>query len=472
MYIDGCSTEASDGVRCDSINPATGEVIGTYPAVTRADVDRVLAAAQKGKKTWAAASLQERANIMLQAAEILSRHKTEISELQCREMGKPLRMCQVEFEELPDIIRTSVAAAMHTYGTVYPDYKAGGRLGDFAATIVEPLGVVCCISPFNVPVGTLSFKIAPALIMGNAVIVKAPKDAALTVLRCVEIMNQAGFPAGVLQAVSTKGRDSTTYLVDTDKINAVSFTGSTDTGSKLVANSAPYFHHLILELGGNSAFIICADADLDQAVSESMQRTRNSGQICSVSKRFLVHNSIKEEYVKRLIAALSILKIGDPMDLSNDMGPCVSETAAKTVENQITLTVRQGGKLLYGGVRNGAFITPAVIEVTRETDIAKDMEVFGPVFAVIGFDTEEEAIEISNQSVYGLTGGVLAGDLKRGMQIASRIEAGSVVVNGGCSWRRDTMPFGGYKKSGLGREGIADILAEVSQKKTIVIKGL
>lgn len=472
MYIDGRLTEAGDKSRCESTNPATGEVIGSYPTATKADVDRVLEAAQKGKKIWTDTSLQERGRMMMHAADIFESYRDEIPELQCREMGKPIGMCRVEFEEIGSLLRSSVSAALHHYGTVYPDYKAGGHLGDFAVTVVEPLGVVCCISPFNFPVGTLFFKIAPALIMGNAVIIKVPRDAALTVLRCTEILNQAGFPAGVVQAIATAGHDTTAYLVDTDKIDAISFTGSTKMGSRLIANSAPYFHRLILELGGNDAFIICEDADLNQAITESMQRIRNAGQICSVGKRFLVHNSVKEEYTKMLIAALSALKIGDPMNPENDMGPCVSQAAAENIESQIKLTVKQGGRLFYGGARSGAFITPAVIEVTRDMDIAKDMEIFGPVFALLGYDTEEEAIEIANQSSYGLNGGVLAGDLKRGIQIASRLEAGTVIANGGTQWRRDTAPFGGYKKSGMGREGIVDILEELSQQKTIVIKGL
>ncbi|MCD8375305.1 MAG: aldehyde dehydrogenase family protein, partial [Oscillospiraceae bacterium] len=205
-------------------------------------------------------------------------------------------------------------------------------------------------------------------------------------------------------------------------------------------------------------------------VGECMCRFVNNGQVCCTTKRFLIPNTLKAKYLEMLSGAVSGFKLGDPMDPANDMGPLVSETAAKRVEEQINLTISQGAKLICGGKRDGAFITPTVLDCTKDMDVAKDMEIFGPVWSVIGYDTEDEAVEIANQSTYGLNGGVIAGDLQHGISLASKIEAGTVVCNGASLWRRDTAPFGGYKSSGVGREGVLDLLGEYSQRKTLVIK--
>ena len=472
MIIAGRMVEASDGRRGESINPFNGELLGTYPLATAQDVDAALDAAQQGKKVWGAMAVNERNKILLRAAELFEQHAGELAEMQCREMAKPIMMCLDEVAEIAPLFRSCVAGATLRSGRVFPNNAAAGELGDLAMTVTEPLGVVACIGPFNFPLSTMTFKTAPALAMGNAVIIKAPSDVPLTVLRYAEILAEAGFPAGTVQALSGPGGAVGERLVDTPKINAVGLTGSTAVGHRMMELSSKYFHRVMLELGGNDALIITADAPMEKAVGESMCRFVNNGQVCCTSKRFLVPNGRREEYIKALSEAVSSLKLGDPMDSANDMGPLVSEKAAKEVESQIKRTVEQGARLVCGGERNGAFITPAVLECTKDMDVAKDMEIFGPVWSVIGYDSEDEAIEIANQSSYGLNGGVVAGDLEHGIKLASRMQAGTVVCNGGSLWRRDTAPFGGYKSSGVGREGILDLLDEYSQRKTLVIKGV
>lgn len=475
MIIGGRKTNSSDNRFMESVNPATNEVLGTYPCATKEDVERALECALTGKKVWGEMSFNSRADILRKAADIFEKHVDELAELQCREMGRPFASCIGEAMEPASHLRSSVAAGTHMLGEVYPNKDAGGSLGDLAMSLIEPLGVVVCIVPFNFPVGTLSFKVAPALAAGNAVIIKAPSDACLTVLRYTEILLEAGFPDNVVQVISGPGGTIGDWLVDTDKVNAISFTGSTEIGVGILRKSARYLHKTILELGGNDPLIICEDAldRMDYAVDQAMTRTFNAGQICCINKRFLVHNSIKPKFIKMLTESLSGLKIGNPLDPEVDMGPCISEKAAKTIESQVNQTISQGARLIYGGRRDGAFYYPAVIDdVTRDMDIAKDMEVFGPVFPVIGFDSDEEAIEIANQTSYGLNGGIISGDIIRGIRIALKIEAGTVVTNGSSQWRRDIAPFGGYKMSGMGREGIKDLMEEFTQKKTIVIKGI
>lgn len=473
MLINGEWVPASDGVVKQSVNPATGEVLGTAPLATHEDVERALDAARIGQKEWAACSQQERSVVLRRAADLFDDRLEEIAQSITAEMGKPIGMARGEAAEIPALLRLCASAADIMAGeTVFDQAAKDGSIGDLAFTKVEPLGVVACIGPFNFPVATLTFKTAPALAAGNAVIIKAPSDVPLTVLRYAEILNEAGFPRGAVQALSGSGAKVGEWLVATDKIDAVSFTGSTGVGSKLVEYSAPYFHHLLLEMGGNDPLIITEDADLENAVGQSLCRMANAGQICCISKRFIVHNALKDRYVNALSEAVSKIKVGDPADESSMMGCLVSERAAEEVIAQVKTTVGEGAKLVCGGTREGAYVAPTVLDCTKDMAIASDLEVFGPVWAVIGFDSDDEAIAIANQSIYGLNGGVIAGTLERGISIASRIESGTVVCNGEGSYRNPKHPFGGYKRSGVGREGIADLMREFTQRKTLVVRGI
>lgn len=473
MLIAGQWVGASDGAVRASTNPATGEVLGSAPLATREDVERALDAAQEGKRAWVAMSRNERCAILRKAADIFDDYLEELAQMVTAEMGKPIAMARSEAAEIPTLLRLSASAAEMASGETVIDQNATGEaIGDLAFTKIEPLGVVACIGPFNFPVSTLTFKTAPALAAGNAIIIKAPSDVPLTVLRYAEILNEAGFPKGVVQALSGSGAKMGEWLVATDKIDAVSFTGSTGVGSKLVEYSAPYFHHLLLEMGGNDPLIITEDANLENAVAQSLCRMANAGQICCITKRFIVHNSIKDEYLDALVKAVGQIKVGNPANEANMMGCLVNERAAKEVVSQIEETVTAGGKLLCGGTRDGAYVAPTVIDCTRDLPIASDLEVFGPVWAVIGFDTDDEAVEIANQSIFGLNGGVIAGTLERGIAIASRIESGTVVCNGEGSFRNPKHAFGGYKRSGVGREGIADLMKEFTQRKTLVVRGI
>lgn len=473
MIINGQKVDASDGKTIASINPATGEVIDTFPSATKEDFDRVLAAAQEGKKVWAATPMEKRAEILYRFVDLFGQHVEELARLQCAEMGKTITECRSEIQGSTSIFRNYVEVGKHMDGEVYHDLQAPGRLGDIAFSVREPLGVVVCICPFNYPIDIISHKISAALVMGNAVIIKPPSDVALTLIRFTELMHEAGIPGNVVQVITGPGATVGDYLVDSPLVNAVSFTGSTAVGISLVERGAKYLHRNTMELGGNDPCVIFEDADMETVMREIMCRVANAGQTCCASKRYIVQNTIKDKFTECLIAKLKTVKQGDPQLDETDIGPLVNEKAAVTVEGQVRHTVEQGAKLLLGGTRNGAFFAPTVLGgVTREMDIAKDMEVFGPVFPIIGFDTEEEAVSIANQTSFGLNGAVMSADMKRSVRVASKIEAGTVVTNGASLWRRDIAPFGGYKMSGLGREGGRTALEEMSQMKTLVIKGI
>lgn len=473
MLIDGAFVYASDRAILESKSPIDGKCLGTFPSAAAGDIKKAVDAASSAQKEWSQKSFNQRAAFLLKAADILAGAEEEIVTSQCLESGKPLQQCKGEYTGVPDVFRSCVAAAMHNYGNVYPNNGDSGEISDITMTLTEPLGVVCCMGPFNFPISNLSYKVAAALIMGNTVIVKAASDVALTTILYVEKLQQAGFPAGVVQVVTGPGNKIVKWIMDSNKVNAVAFTGSTEVGCELIRNSAENMQRVLLELGGNDALIICEDADLDYAVSEAMSRLLISGQNCCVPKRFLVQKAIKDEFLGKLLNAVKNIKVGDPMDTHNDMGPLISERAAVEVEKQIQHTVAQGAKLICGGQREGAYVYPTILDnVTRNMDIARDMEIFGPVFPIITFEDDAEAIEICNLSCYGLNGGVITSDFNRSIRLASKMQSGTIVTNGGGRWRRDTAPFGGYKKSGLGREGITDILHELSQRKTLVIKNL
>jgi succinate-semialdehyde dehydrogenase/glutarate-semialdehyde dehydrogenase len=257
-------------------------------------------------------------------------------------------------------------------------------------------------------------------------------------------------------------------------VNGITFTGSTTVGIETYKAAASHLAHIALELGGNDAFIVCADADIDLAVEEMVWgRMYNTGQVCCASKRFIVHNSVKDEFVQKSVARLQQIKTGDLLDDTTQIGCLISEKAAITVEQQVNLTVEQGGRIVLGGQRDGAFYTPTVItDVPATADVAKDMEIFGPVVPVIGFDTVAEAIQIANASIFGLCGCVFSRDAKTAWQVASQLECGGAVINGASFFRSFEMPFGGYKYSGIGTEGVLSTYDAVTHTKTVVLKDI
>lgn len=286
-----------------------------------------------------------------------------------------------------------------------------------------------------------------------------------------ELLLEAGVPGGIAQVITGSGREVGAWLAETNNVDGVSFTGSTKVGIELMRGGAHNLQHVFLELGGNDPHVFFEDCDMDLAVAEAIGgRCYNAGQTCCANKRFIVQNSIKKEFIERLIEAAKNYKIGDPSDPETAMGCLVSVKAAEAVMDEIQSVIDQGGKLLYGGKRNGAFVDPTIIEVTKENDVAKDLEIFGPVFPIIGFDTFEEAVEIANQTSYGLASAVMTNDINKAMKFATAVQAGTCVINGSGNYRSVHQPFGGYKHSGIGREGTSHTLYEVTQEKTIAIR--
>jgi acyl-CoA reductase-like NAD-dependent aldehyde dehydrogenase len=474
MLIGDAFVDASDGQVMSIINPATGQVVDTVPAATTADVDHAIEVAVAAQPEWARTPLRERVRLIQTAADLVYERRQELAKILSAEAGKPCAAEAVpEFAEVAYVLKTACEVAKHHYGHSMPLGTQPGFDEDIQFTLHEPVGVIACIVPFNFPPAIWSFKVGAALAAGNAVIVKAPTFDPLGVLKLHEILVEVGIPGRVAQCLTGGGPEVGGVLARDPRISAINFTGSTATGVSIAKGAADNLTNYYFELGGNDPLIICEDADMDLAVSEAGDKSRNSGQACTAAKRFIVHNSIKEEFVARLIEErLEPLVLGDPSDEKTTMGPLITESAARSVEGQVDKTVGQGAKIVFGGNRHGAFYEPTVLtEVTPSMDIARDMEVFGPVWPIIGFDTVDEAIEIANNTSYGLGGGVITRDMGDAFRIATALRTGHVAINGSGGFRAAELPFGGGQKaSGNSRESMAAVMSEVTQTKSIILR--
>ena len=474
MIINGKEVNASDGQVIEVVNPATGVVIDTVPAATKEDIDLAVEKALEGQKIWAKIPVHKKVEIMYTFLNYVEEDKEALAQTLSAETGKPIVEARGEIGNISIAFRAFSEKAKHLYGEVVPAGLEGGQDKNIIMTQREPIGIIACIIPFNFPCDLFDQKIAPALLAGNAAIVKPSTDNPLTLCKLTSLLVKAGVTDGAIQIVTGRGSKVGSWLCGHKDVHAITLTGSTEVGIETAKTAAGHLAHIALELGGNDAFIVLEDGDVDLAVEELIWgRMYNTGQVCCASKRFLVHNSRKEEFTQKAVTRISQLKQGMPSDESSQIGCLISERAAIEVEQQINLTVKQGGTVVLGGKRNGAFIEPTVIkDVPKTADVAKDMEIFGPVVPIIGFDTEEEAIDIANASIFGLCGCVFTENMKTAFRVCNALECGGTVINGASFFRSFEMPFGGYKYSGIGTEGVMTTFDEVTRLKTIVLKNI
>jgi len=474
MIIGGKSVDASDGKITQNVNPANGEAFDTVPSATPDDVKRAIACAVEGQKEWIAIPFYQRMEILEDFVSLIRKHEEEIAVMMAREGGKPIAQARGEVGRVKDAFRLYMAAARTLFGSTLPmDSEPRGK-GDICFTIHEPLGVVACICAFNFPGVLFSHKAAAALCAGNSIVIKPASDTPCATTMMAQLLIDAGVPANAVQCITGSGALVGDVLVADPRVNAVTLTGSTRVGVNIASLCATQLKPYLLELGGNDAFVIFDDVDIDEAVSQAVSgRLPNAGQVCCSSKRFIVHNAIRKEFAEKLAAALTAKKIGDPLDPSTDVGPIINERAASTVMAQIEQAVQEGAKVLCGGTKNGCFVAPTVlVDVPKDSAVATDEEIFGPVFPVIGFDTLEEAIAIANNSQYGLSSGIMTKDMKRAMTFALQVEAGACIVGASGNYRLAQQPFAGHKMSGVGTEGSLATLQEMTKIKTIVLKNV
>jgi len=452
--------------------PDSGEELGSIELTAAEHVQAAVDRAAAEQRAWARVPIRERAATLDRAAAVLEPAADELADLLAAESGKPIGQARFEIGGTIGLLRGNAEEARRLVGRVLPTEGNAGTEDDLAVTRREPLGVVAAILPFNFPAELFVEKCAAALVAGNAVVAKPPLDAPLAIGRVRTALVEAGVPAGAIALVQG-GVDVGAALASADGVAAVSLTGSTAAGIAVAEAAAPTLRRLHLELGGNNACLVLADADLDLAVSEIVRgRLMMNGQACSATKRVIVAEPLHDELAERLVAAAAEQRVGPARDAGTTIGPLISAPAAERVAGQVAAAVADGATLAAGRERaEGAYFEPAVLAaVPAAAAVARSEEIFGPVFNLIPARDPEEALAIANASDYGLMGSVFSRDLPLAWAIAERLECGGVVINGSDNYRPPVIPFGGVKLSGVGREGLGYTIAELSREKTIVLR--
>jgi betaine-aldehyde dehydrogenase len=465
-YVNGAYLEDASGTSIDVIYPATGEVIARVHSATPAVIEAALASAAAAQAAWATETPVARGRVLRRAASIMRERNRELSELETLDTGKPLQ------ETLVADAASGADCLEYFGGVIAGDTGAYIPLGeDFVYTRREPLGVCAGIGAWNYPIQIASWKSAPALACGNAMVFKPSEVTPLSALKLAEILVEAGAPAGLFNVVQGLG-DVGAALATDPRISKVSLTGSVPTGRKVYAAAAAGMKHVTMELGGKSPLLVFDDADLDNAVSAAINGNfYSSGQVCSNGTRVFVQEAIYDAFLNRLAGRLTGVVIGDPLDEVVNYGPQVSDRQCEIVMGYIAAAQREGARLVAGGRRidrPGFWIEPTVFaEVTDDMTIARE-EIFGPVMSVLRFSDEAEVVARANATEYGLSAGVFTRDIARAHRVVGRLQAGTCWINT-YNLTPVQAPFGGVKASGLGRENSRHALDHYSQIKSVYV---
>jgi len=455
----------------DVTNPVNNTLLGTVPNLGQVETDKAIAAAQAALPEWRSKLANERSAIMRHWFNLIMENQQDLARLMTVEQGKPLAEALGEVAYGASFIEWFAEEGKRIYGDVIPEPVPGRRI----VVIKQAIGVVAAITPWNFPNAMITRKIAPALAVGCTVVVKPAEATPFSALALAELAEQAGFPKGVINIVTGNPKEIGAALTANPIVRKLSFTGSTPVGKLLMAQCASTVKKLSLELGGNAPFIVFDDAEIDAAVAGAVaSKYRNTGQTCVCTNRFLVQNSIYEKFAVKLAQAVSQLKVGDGLDSETQQGPLINQAAVEKVESHISDAVAQGAKIVSGGQRHtlgGTFFEPTVLtSVTTKMRIANE-ETFGPIAPLFGFDTEEEAIALANDTPFGLAAYFYTRDLGRAWRVAESLEYGMVGINEGVI-STEVAPFGGIKESGLGREGSKYGLDDYLEMKYICMGGL
>lgn len=474
-YVGGELVPPIDGEYLDNIDPATGEVYSRIPDSGRDDVERAVIAASNAFPAWSRTPAAERSRMLLAIADLIEDNLEELALAECVDTGKPLALARAV--DIPRAI-----ANFRFFATAILHFNSESHRTDGVAlnyTLRDPSGVAGLISPWNLPLYLLSWKIAPALASGNTAVAKPSEITPMTAFRLSELCVEAGLPPGVLNIVHGTGPKAGAAIVDHPGIKAISFTGSTATGAEIARRAAPRFVKLSLEMGGKNPNIVFADADLDEVLATSIRSSfSNQGQICLCGSRILVEESIYTEFLDRFVAETRRLKVGDPLEPDSDQGAIVSRAQLEKVRQYVDLAREDGGSILAGGAepadvpercRNGYFFQPTVIADLDPSCRVNQEEIFGPVVTVIPFTDEAQAVEYANGTEYGLAASIWTQNLSRAHRVAEQVESGIIWVN--CWMLRDLRtPFGGMKNSGVGREGGDEALRFFTEPKNVCVK--
>ena len=473
-YINGQFIDAQDGETVDNTNPATGKSIGSIPVSKGTDVEAAVLGAKEAFKTWSKTTPEVRFRVMNKIADLIESKLDELALAETTDNGKPLKLSKrVDIPRASDNFRFFATSIMH--------YSSDSHTMEDKAinyTMRQPIGVVGCISPWNLPLYLFTWKIAPAIAAGNCVIAKPSEVTPVTAYLLSKICDEAGLPKGVLNILHGDGVNCGSEIVKHKEIKAISFTGSTRAGAHIASVAAPMFKKLSLELGGKNPTLVFADCDWDKMMKTIVHSSfANQGQICLCGSRILVEKSVYEKFKSEFVERVSKLRIGNPLAEDTQQGAVVSQLHFDKVMSCIELAKEEGGTVLSGGERvqlegdnkDGLFIAPTIIEGLGPNCRTNREEIFGPVVTIQTFETEEEALQLANATEYGLACSVWTQDVSKAHRVANKIESGIVWVN--CWLLRDLRtPFGGMKNSGVGREGGWNALNFFTEPKNVCIQ--
>lgn len=471
MLINGSWVESSSGERLACVNPYSAKEWGSVPIATAEDVRRAVSAAKRAFEDdeWRSSTPAWRAQLLRSLGDLIADSVEELSAAQSRENGKVLR-------ELRGQVRAMVAHCHYFAGlaeTVHGHTIPSNVPGMFTYTVREPVGVVAAITPWNSPLPLLLWKLAPALASGCTMVVKPSEVTPVSTLMLARLLEQAGCPPGVVNVVTGAGATGA-RLVEDPGIDRVAFTGSTDVGRRIARTAADRFARVSLELGGKSPHLVFPDADLEKAAAGVVAGVFGAaGQTCIAGSRALVHRDVYADMASRLVERARRIKLGDPLDEATEMGPLASPAQHKKVLEYIKIGLDEGAELLCGGqapegggLKSGWFVEPTIFGAVRNDMRIAQEEVFGPVLCLIPFDDEDEAVHLANDSHFGLAAGVWTKDLARGHRLTRRLRVGTVWLN---TYRKSSysMPFGGFKDSGIGRENGMEAIHEYTETKSV-----
>lgn len=469
LLIDGQWLDGQSGAHHAVRSPFSGDTIDTVALASSNDVNSAIVAAQKGARVWRNTPAHERSAVLMRAADIAASRVDAIASTISSETGKSIREARGEAGRVAEILRLSAFEGAHRYGDSLPlDANLGTGLDKVGFTIAQPVGVVAAITPFNYPALLVLHKLGPALAAGNSVILKPALAAPLTAVALGQCLLDAGLPDGVLGIVHGGGADVGAQLVADPRVNKISFTGSTKVGEQITRVAG--VKKLSLELGASSPVVVTKDADIAQAAhAVSLGGYINAGQVCISVQRVIVEKDIHRDFIDALVPLVEKLSTGDPGAESTDVGTLISENEAIRVERAIAQAVADGARLVTGGGRQGAILSPAIVDVVDPTHPFSQEELFGPAISVSVAEDLDHAISLANSTPYGLGAGVFTHNQDSSIRAMRDIDAGIVHINWTPLWRADLMPYGGLKASGIGKEGIRTAVNDMSDWKTIIL---
>ncbi len=470
-YVNGQWLDAADGRTTPVRNPASGAQLGSVPQLDGAATRRAIEAAAAAFPAWAAQTAKQRAVILRRWFDLMMANQQDLAQLMTAEQGKPLAEAAGEIAYAASFVEWFAEEARRVYGEIIPGHQPDKRI----FVLRQPVGVVAAITPWNFPAAMITRKAAPALAAGCTFIVKPAGQTPLSALAMAELAARAGVPPGVFNVITGSAREIGAELTSNPLVRKLTFTGSTEVGRVLMAQSAPTLKKLSMELGGNAPFIVFADADLDAAVQGALaSKYRNTGQTCVCANRLLVQDEIYDDFAARLLKAVSALKVGDGLKGPTDLGPLIDAAALAKVQEHIADARAKGGKITLGGkphALGGTFYEPTIItEATTAMLFARE-ETFGPVAPLFRFRDEAEAMRMANDTEFGLASYLYTRDLARAWRCAEALEYGIVGLNTGLI-STEVAPFGGIKQSGFGREGSHHGILDYTELKYLCIAGI